>query len=684
MTNLLARVLTLAIALGLAGRGLAQPNALSLHRFRADIPTTSSGPVRAELGPAILDACGPTFDDVRLATGGSPISFVIESASASRELRYETPPVTPLEAMQEQLESNPVTFVERFDLALPEGPPPGSPWSLSFGSFSVGSTAVVRFFALTDLEHAVAERTVFRFGDSIERTALELPPGLPPTFRIEIRGQNGFLQPTFSFVSMLPGPSDAIERTLPLRVVAGRVRGGSYEVELELPPFAHPSSLRVEPIGTDRRPVELVVTANGFGGELELGRATIDPSGPAARRDVAIARTGSNSVRVRFLGRDAASATQLRVAGLLRRPTIVFGLPGDSYYASSATLYFGGGRARPYERTETTAAFEQVVDSPPTSNVGSIEPNPEWAAPPAFAFAMRPGAEVDRRAFRAFAPVVVPASPEGLVRIVVPAKVAAESNSGGTDLRVVDAAGRQWPYLVDPAVRPPLPMRVRASRSRESPRESVYAIALPSRGIPIVGVRIESVEPLVDRTVRIETTNSDGRRTQMASGRLIRRPDATTPVDVTLVDTVRGSLFVVVEDGDEAPLDLRFSLLLPAHELVVAARPGDYRLYVGALAETPESSEPLYDLAQSGGLAAAVSTPDATVSALVANPDSDPPSAWSRDRWRDLVLWAVLILATVTLFGMTYRLVRSSTPAGPTPTAPEAAPEVEPTKGDDA
>jgi len=62
---------------------------------------------------------------------------------------------------------------------------------------------------------------------------------------------------------------------------------------------------------------------------------------------------------------------------------------------------------------------------------------------------MHPGAEIDRALFRQVRPITVSAAPEGLSRLTLQPEDLSLLKEDGSDLRVVDHEGRQWPYLLE-------------------------------------------------------------------------------------------------------------------------------------------------------------------------------------------------------------------------------------------
>ena len=139
------------------------------------------------------------------------------------------------------------------------------------------------------------------------------------------------------------------------------------------------------------------------------------------------------------------------------------------------------------------------------------------------------------------------------------------------------------------------------------------------------------------------------------------------PVSVDFPPARVVALELVVQDGDDAPLEFRAArarLVLP--ELFLAAPAGDYFLLVG----DPKASAPSYELSRVRDVVLAVSS--APVEAKASGPNPDYSRArLAIERRGDLVpqvlLWSVLVAAVVVLTALTLRLARSGGDAPPPP-----------------
>jgi len=234
------------------------------------------------------------------------------------------------------------------------------------------------------------------------------------------------------------------------------------------------------------------------------------------------------------------------------------------------------------------------------------------------------------------------------------------------DVRVVDAAARQWPYLLEPdAAQEWQPLEIASPLRRE--RASRYRLGLPVSPVRVDQIVLDTDAPFFDRVFRLTATMEDKRQSTLAEGRLVQRIGKPRPVSLAFPPARVVALELVVQDGDDAPLEFRAArarLVLP--ELFLAAPAGDYFLLVG----DPKASPPSYELARGREGVRAVSS--APVEAKASGPNPDYSRArLAIERRGDLVpqvlLWSVLVAAVVVLTALTLRLARSGSDAPPPP-----------------
>jgi len=259
----------------------------------------------------------------------------------------------------------------------------------------------------------------------------------------------------------------------------------------------------------------------------------------------------------------------------------------------------------------------------------------------------------------------------GLVALDLDTGVLAHSAGvarGFSDLRVVDASDRQVPYIVEQASEP-LSLDVAVEKlttlpgalQPAKPGRTVYRVKYPVEGLPPARLVLSTAARVFERgvsVVEIRPPDQQSRRQSeintLATTRWSHadqdRP--TTPLTIALRALSGSELFVIVDEGDNAPLPLDAGrLLLPAYR-VRFFRDGDARLRL-AYGRT-DLERPKYDLAL---LAAQVlSTPAADVRL-----DAEPPADGARTT-ADLVsprlFWGALAIAVIVLLGLITRLLK--------------------------
>jgi hypothetical protein len=301
----------------------------------------------------------------------------------------------------------------------------------------------------------------------------------------------------------------------------------------------------------------------------------------------------------------------------------------------------------------------------------SAPPPAAWgpAVAPAQAVALEPpaalpetGPPIDTTAFRYAREL--PEGPAGLVAVPLDAAVLAHSSgrhrSDFADLRVVDAAGRQLPYLLE---RRPEPLVVAlpalaAAASRLGPGTSVYRLQLPYADLPPSRLVLRTTAHVFDRRldVLVERPDPRGRRRGPATETVASatwqhaEPDTPAPALCLSLPTLAASaVLLAVREGDNAPLPLeRPELLLPSFQVrFFRPGPGVLRILYGQ----ERLPAPRYDLAL---LAPTVLASPAVETALAAEQQSKPTPAAVLD---PRAFWAILVAAAVVLLLLIARLV---------------------------
>jgi hypothetical protein len=258
--------------------------------------------------------------------------------------------------------------------------------------------------------------------------------------------------------------------------------------------------------------------------------------------------------------------------------------------------------------------------------------------------------------------------------VAVPLDAAVLAHSEGrlagdfADLRIVDAAGRQLPYLLDR--RPePLVVRLAAPVLEPSPPgrypagTSVYRLALPYAELPAARLVLRTTARVFSRELQVlveppqdEPHRRKGDGPQLVASATWRHadPDSAAPALTLGLPTLpRAELLLAVAEGDNSPLPLESpELLLPSwHVRLFRPGPGELRVVYGRRGLVP----PRYDLAL---VAPSVLASAARETALA----GEQPHAASAgaEILTPRTFWALMLGAVVVLLGLIVHLVRGA------------------------
>lgn len=272
---------------------------------------------------------------------------------------------------------------------------------------------------------------------------------------------------------------------------------------------------------------------------------------------------------------------------------------------------------------------------------------------------MRPGRVVDRARFSHRRELRLYPSSDGVSRYAMKPDDLALARGDLRDVRLVDAAGRQAPYVVTFG-RQRLPAKVLPEAGR-APRgkESHHLVELPAAPLTVVAVSIDVDTSYVDRHYRL-FARLDGEEELVGAGTLSRRgAHAEVALPLSLWDDTRAdSLRLVVDDGDDAPLAIGGAVVTTvAAELYVVAPTGAYTLLFGSdAAEAPRYElQGVRERVLSAAVGEAQAGPLLPNTSFVAAPEAVAP----RERDQALLLWAAIGLSVLILGGLTLRVARS-------------------------
>lgn len=682
----LTPVLAVVLALCVHATTAAAQDLARLFPEEAEVTAPGPGLVRLPLPAAVLQASAPDLSDVRLFDRtGNEVPYLVDPGLPAGTVREErlAADARVLDVSREEVprDGAPSYTRETYRVALPDAAPAegAAPhaWTLVFDS------ARRRFVRDVEVRGVAADgsRTVLvpraslvRLGQRlVDDLEVALPPFDGDELVVTITGEEGaFLEPVLRFASARTiAPADAL--ATPLAVRAQRREDGWTILEVDRPPGLVPARLALA-TGTpvlDRRVTVRDVAADGTTtplGEGRVVRALGAGGTPLAERlaiDLAPAR--GQRLRIAIEDGDSPPLADLAVTVLVSQPALLFALPPATPGERAGVLRFGGGRAFPprYDVAALVADARVAVADPgrlPSATLGPIRPNPAFDAGPLLEPVMRAGGAVDVDAWRWHRPIEVPSSPEGLVRVRLTAEDLAHASASRADLRVVDRDGRQWPFLVGPAVaRDDVALGVERPRSVDG--ESRFRLVLPAAPLTVDRLVVEPARPVLDRPYRVVTTDDAGEERVLAQGRLVQDLRRPRPVAITFAATRVDDLELRFADGDDAPVELaRVATSLPAPDLLLAAPAGSYVLLAG----NDDADAPRYELARARDV----------VRELKSVPASGPPGAqnprWTgtpggagarRERLARIFVWGAIVLAVVVLGALTLRVARRTPPA---------------------
>jgi hypothetical protein len=277
-----------------------------------------------------------------------------------------------------------------------------------------------------------------------------------------------------------------------------------------------------------------------------------------------------------------------------------------------------------------------------------------------------PGAPLDVKRFR-----VLRALPPGTGLTAVRLDAAALAHSRIEDVRILDAQGRQVPYLLETLDEPTeLPL---ATLEPVTPRTDVdprtlagagtrtwHRVRLPFGGLPNATLRLETSTRVFARDVAVITRELPrDAQPQYTADAVVRSTwlhddpeSAAPPIEIGLGSRrlASDSLFVLVDDGDNQKLALtRATLLLPTYRLRFFRQAGvPLTLAYGSR----DISAPTYDIQL-----IAPRLLDASAVDITAAPAQAAAGAASPMPQR--AFWAVLAAAVLVLLVLIARLVRA-------------------------
>ncbi len=319
--------------------------------------------------------------------------------------------------------------------------------------------------------------------------------------------------------------------------------------------------------------------------------------------------------------------------------------------------------------------LEAVRESVDLSNV----PEARWGAATA---ASATPVEAPRASVPTAGPILDPsafkysraidAAAAGLAALRLDAHVLANSRGADgrfADVRILDAANRQVPYLIERRDEPlAIDLRItpttsQAAELKASQRQTrtVYAMPLPYPNLPAGTIVIETSARVFQRTAWIGVDRAPDRHRRDAwfdvkASKTWRHADEQTPGRPLALAVTPGSdtdLRLVIDEGDNAPLPITAArLLLPSYRLRFYHPGGPVRLLYGR----HDLDAPRYDLALLAPQVMGAAAGEVGATAVTSSSAADQ-SPFISPR----TFWIVLTMSVVVLLGLIVRLVRTQT-----------------------
>jgi hypothetical protein len=672
-------VLPLVLLLAAVAAADDRSELAALFPDEADVFVTGGGGLaRLELPLPVLRACEPDRSDLRLFDrDGREVPFLVDDAPrAARTFREERRvPAVVRDVRREVVEREhaPDIHREAFDVAVP----PEKDAVGSVGTWALELDAAAREFVRQvtvrtlggESVSTVVTGSVFRLADGREKRLLPLPALETDLLTIQLEGEDGrFLGPSLAFVAsrdVEPLPQAGVG----IPVESMQSDGGTTVVNARLSGIA-PAALRVDTSTPlfDRRVRVFELDARDQRRPIGSGRIFRVGNG-AEQLDVDLERPTGGRLVIEIDDQDSPPLADVVLSVLARLPSLVFELPAAPEGTAAGTLRFGGGRARAarYDLAalmhepagETPAALAEALATLALRHdlerawLGPVRPNPLYDRTPALAFAMHPGAPLDASSYHHRRPLRVRPSPDGLARLRLDPADVVQARPDLGDVRVADAGGRQWAYLLEhDAGKAAVPLAL-APPSRDG-STSTHPLALPAPGAVLDGVVLDVEGAFFDRPYRlVAERGTEGERT-LTQGRLTRGAGRAASIAVGFPAERVTALALEVDDGDDAPLVIGGAEgRSPVPDLFVAAPAGDYELLVG----NDAAESPRYDLARVRDVVLALDAAAVDAGPLEPNPGYRAPSPLSEGPKRTtVILWVVLGIAVVVLLVTTLRL----------------------------
>lgn len=354
------------------------------------------------------------------------------------------------------------------------------------------------------------------------------------------------------------------------------VRGVALQVQESI--FARPARLSAAPEDPWPRSAQWV---DHFAGE-EISR--IRYGGTALEQtEVPLSGAPSDMLQLWVAGEGQAPLTVIGAELLVEG---VHGLVLDA--GPGPHLLYGGAAPSTSSVWDLKVARRELARSARVAiEAGAVDVNPLWTSPEERAGLSGAGPVVVLRGWGWTRPVE---GAPGLVRVALPADVLAEAREDLADLRLVDAEGRQVPYVLRRRGGDQRWTELAFSRE-EADGRSLLEVVLPEAGVPVGSVTLTTDASVFSRQVSVGRPGAGG----LEAVRAVVWEGADRPGSLTLdVDRRFGDrLRIAIDNGDDPPLPITgVEVRWPSWELLAVLPDGPVALVYGA----PRAKRPSYDL----------------------------------------------------------------------------------------
>jgi hypothetical protein len=350
--------------------------------------------------------------------------------------------------------------------------------------------------------------------------------------------------------------------------------------------------------------------------------------------------------------------------------------------AGPVVLYYGNDATRaPVYDIETLKWRIGLAPSFVSASLGPESANPRYRKTAPLPFAAARGTELDVARWSAARPLTIGGA-EDLYTLTLAGEDLGQLRSDLGDLRLVDEAGRQVPYILEPAAseaRVVLGVEKEPGGSSGERAVTRYHIAVPAsvsgrvRPLPLARLELTFGDAFFSRPARVTVpARRRGHDEVLFQGQLAtggRRPavaqEATRsgrdPLAIPLREAPLTEMQLEIDEGDNVPLTLSEAVgAVRVPRLAFKAGPGPYRLLLG----NPAAAAPRYDIATLRQEILSYSAIPVATGPSAANPAFRRRAGdYFQDGSPTLLLWGTLLAAVAGLLFLTARILRQ--PATP-------------------